>query len=239
MKNKSNYLKFELNDNLKRFIIEVNHKTTNDNYDAMEIEEFLDNSLYDVTINNETSHSIFLRSCRCRTVKTSDSSIGISVMPDDNLFSGVLDQPIILKANVILSGMVKFINTLYSHQDQTDMFIAVVSDDLYKENKQYKFNVNEFTKISAIDYDQYIFTRRRSNGYKQLWKIESVTDTCLTLSEPHSGQRHLYTPLRFLTGMEYYPLDAIQHLDRNEDGLLISPFDSIIPIEEVNLSDND
>lgn len=234
MKNKNNYLKFEINDNLKRFIIEANYETTDKNYDAMEIELFLNKSMYDVYFGN-----IVLRSCKCEKIVNSDSSISISVTSNDSSIVDVLVQPILLNTNTIQQGSLKFINTQYSHQDQTDMFVALVSDNLYKENKQYKFNTNEFAKIPAIDYDQYIFTRSRSNGYKQLWKIDCVSDILLTLEKPHTGQRHFYTPLQFLSGMQCYPLDAIKYLDRNEDGLLIPPIDSIIPIEAVNLSDND
>lgn len=229
VKNTKNFIKFLLDEGLAKYIKEVEHDTKNVNFDAVAMKRFLKESRYDVTVFNGNDPHIQLKSC----------IVEISTKPEDgsksvNILGSVVGQPITMTYDLefIKSGSVKFVNTHYSHQDQTDMIIALLSDTLYAENKYYRFNVEEFKKIPEIDGDRYIFIRYRNNWYKELFSVRSIADNIITLEEPHSGQCRNCTPLQFLVGMRPYPVDEVTNLKRTDKGLLISPIGKIIPIME-------
>ena len=228
-----NFMRFALNDNLKRFIKEVDLSELNrtENKTVAEIIKHIDESKYDVNVTLYGDSSVTLNGCKCFVdfdhdcviVKQHDVS---QLMMHDAL--GHDDFRI--STSAIRSGLASFTNTLFTRQNETHLFEMLLSEDTYKTNYTYKFNVDAFVSIPEIHCNRLIMIDSR------VFELLHFDENNIDLVNP-CCQFCSKNPLQLLTG-GYYPVPDVEFMNRNSNGLLIPKLSEIIPLCEYKPVDN-
>ena len=229
-----NFLRFALNDNLKRFIKEVDLSELNrtENNTVAEIIKHIDESKYDVNVTLYGDSSVTLNGCKCFVDFDHDCVIvkqqhDVSqLMMHDTL--GHDDFRI--STSAIRSGLVSFTNTLFTRQNETHLFGMLLSEDIYKTNYTYKFNVDAFESIPEIHCNRLIMIDSR------VFELLHFDENNIDLVNPYR-QFCSKNPLQLLTG-GYYPVPDVEFMNRNSNGLLIPKLSEIIPLCEYKPVDN-
>ena len=229
-----NFLRFALNDNLKRFIKEVDLSELNktENKTVAEIIKHIDESKYDVDVTLYGDSSVTLNGCKCFVDFDHDCVI-VKQQHDVSqlmMHDALGHDDFRISTSGIRSGLVSFTNTLFTRQNETHLFGMLLSEDIYKTNYTYKFNVDAFASIPEIHCNRLIMIDSR------VFELLHFDENNIDLVNPYC-QFCSKNPLQLLTG-GYYPVSDVEFMNRNSNGLLIPKLSEIIPLCEYKPVDN-
>ena len=229
-----NFMRFALNDNLKRFIKEVDLSELNrtENKTVAEIIKHIDESKYDVNVTLYGDSSVTLNGCKCFVDFDHDCVI-VKQQHDVSqlmMHDALGHDDFRISTSGIRSGLVSFTNTLFTRQNETHLFGMLLSEDIYKTNYTYKFNVDAFASIPEIHCNRLIMIDSR------VFELLHFDENNIDLVNPYC-QFCSKNPLQLLTG-GYYPVPDVEFMNRNSNGLLIPKLSEIIPLCEYKPVDN-
>lgn len=232
MENVKNLLRFDLNDNLKKFIREVELPTKYKvNRPMSELVKHFASFQYSVRLLYPERPIDIIGECKPDIVKGC-----VDVMVHD-------DTTISIPKEHILSGDVIFTNTQRS--DETELFKMVLGSELYETNYQYEFIKEAFINIPVTYY------HRRIMIDSAMFTLYDFDDYSICLMDAFN-QYHTVSPLKLLTSslgkiilpklqnavcleLENVQRDTIQKIEsmeRTADGLLIPKISKITPLTE-------
>lgn len=231
-----NFMRFALNDNLKRFIKEVDLSELNktENKTVAEIIKHIDESKYDVNVTLYGDSSVTLNGCKCFV--DFDHDCVIVKQPHDvsqlMMHDALGHDDFRISTSTIRSGLASFTNTLFTRQNETHLFGMLLSEDTYKTNYTYKFNVDAFESIPEIHCSRLIMIDSR------VFELQHFDENNIDLANPCTCQYCDKNPLQLLTD-GYYPVPDVEFMNRNSNGLLIPRLSEIIPLCEYKPIDNE
>ena len=229
-----NFMRFTLNDNLKRFIKEVDLSELNrtENKTVAEIIKHIDESKYDVNVTLYGDSSVTLNGCKCFVDFDHDCVIVKQQHDVSQLMmrDSLGHDDFRISTLGIRSGLASFTNTLFTRQNETHLFEMLLSEDIYKTNYTYKFNVDAFESIPEIHCSRLIMIDSR------VFELLHFDENNIDLVNPYC-QFCSKNPLQLLTG-GYYPVPDVEFMNRNSNGLLIPKLSEIIPLCEYKPVDN-
>lgn len=208
--------RFELNDQLKKYIREVRieHNKTD------VIRDYLKELEYkcDITISigeSEFKFNSFIVlpdwEAQCFRIDKKDRNISFNHM--NELFD--LKNTFKIPFTTVQGGHVKFVTTWYGNMDITNKFIELIenaySDELYGYRYEFikeSFD-NSYAYVYMINHEFYNAYICSPNKY--------CTEYQLDLTECRTGQSHFVTALELLRGKYSYTSE----LEKTEEGLLI------------------
>ena len=229
-----NFMRFALNDNLKRFIKEVDLSELNrtENKTVAEIIKHIDESKYDVNVTLYGDSSVTLNGCKCFVDFDHDCVI-VKQQHDVSqlmMHDALGHDDFRISTSGIRCALVSFTNTLFTRQNETHLFGMLLSEDIYKTNYTYKFNVDAFESIPEIHCNRLIMIDSR------VFELLHFDENNIDLVNP-CCQFCSKNPLQLLTG-GYYPVPDVEFMNRNSNGLLIPKLSEIIPLCEYKPVDN-
>lgn len=230
-----NFLRFTLNDNLKRFIKEVDLLKLNvtENKSITEIINYIDESCYDINITLPNRSTVMIEGCKCFVDFEHDCVI--VKQPNDSMrramYIALGRDDFRISSPAIRSGIVSFNNTLFTQQNETHLFEMLLSEDTYETNYVYKFNVDVLESIPKIGCKRLIMI---DNYVFDIWRCD---EEHIELRDPVKCQFYVKNPLQLLTD-GYHPISDIEFMKRNNNGLLIPRISEIIPLCEYKPVDN-
>ena len=231
-----NFMRFALNDNLKRFIKEVDLSELNktENKTVAEIIKHIDESNYDVNVTLYGDSSVTLNGCKCFV--DFDHDCVIVKQPHDvsqlMMHDALGHDDFRISTSAIRSGLASFTNTLFTRQNETHLFEMLLSEDTCKTNYTYKFNVDAFESIPEIHCSRLIMIDSR------VFELRRFSENHIDLANPCTCQYCDKNPLQLLTD-GYYPVPDVEFMNRNSNGLLIPKLSEIIPLCEYKPIDNE
>ncbi len=214
--------RFKLNDNLKKYIREVEFVRDK----VQVVRDYLRELEYecDITISIAESEFKFNRfivvpDWEAQCFRIDKKNRGISFNHMNELFD--LKNTFKIPFTTVLGGHVKFVTTWYGNMDLTDKFIKLIENAYGDKLVGYRY---EF--IPEAWKDAHRLNRiYRMNGIFYYVCFDEKRNK-LTLTDP-SGQSHDVTALELLRGK----YDYISQLHNDENGLLIPKIEQIVMYE--------
>lgn len=215
-----NFLRFKLNDNLKRFINEVETTQTLVDNSVDDILRSINASRYDIHIHS-IEQPIIMSDYQCKV----DLEKRVVEVTKTNSSTIKSFENFTIHADEIMDGRVKFINTHFSQPDETYQFRYLFTQNTNTPKFSYEFNTEAFRNIPEINGDSKIIM------FGTLFTVEQVTPYAISLRANHNGNKYYRSPMDLLVD-DVYPLHNMDRFKRTEDGLLIPKLKEIIPICE-------
>lgn len=220
MENIKNLLRFDLNDNLKKFIREVELPIKHEvNKPMYELIKHIASSQYEVRLFYTEYETIVVGKCEpdiehcCVAIRVHDDTI------------------ITIPGEYILRGEVIFTNKLYNRSNETELIKAVLGTELYETNYRYEFITEAFKSIPKTCHYKRIMID------SAIYSIFKFNEDAICLMNA-SGYSDNWSPLKLLIGGEPYPIQEIENMERTDEGLLIPNISKIIPLTEYKFGGN-